>query len=885
MPAPIKPWEPSNIPTEIQAELNRRKKNRSFNYVDTGTKGAWNSATGDWEKYRGPMAPWVRLCSNGAGMRNKYYDEFPVYEKQGFVLFGGKDFYNGYGFNNTTNNPSIIGYMPDGTPHIIDNDLKTSHYPIHVPPPEIEKIHVTIQKELYRRAKVEFVCFSKQQLEYLTSYFFVPGITCILEWGWNLYNSSECLLDLTDTKKLKALNDNPYPLYTENILKSNGNYDVLFGRITDYNWSVEGNRFKCVTEITSQDRLYSGLVVDSKAEYDKKTVPTLSSKDGGGDKVDTTSPFGDLEKFVNDTMTRLIGCTNENNIPPELKNLKDYLVLHHQDTWRDYMFGVYTGPEILGNGPKKTYTLLPTYQVKESVVIEPNSDKDSDWWINLGLVMECINMHHEMLKSTSNNKKTGNNNQIFRVDIDDVVISGHPNLISTDGKVLLIPNAESPKYFYGDYGYATPLDTANSSVGIVSGAIVGTLASAGINQGAFKIKQQNDDYENLMSNSSIPPIKDAKTKKVAEAKKLLADYRLRSVCAQKDGAYRDDINELINHRRYSLNIGSLDSYAFPFKHDEYVDGSDKPYPKRYSGYLKNLYVNYSHLKKLIGNHDKIKTYGKLIEELMQSISSAAGDFWDFRLVSGPGSMEDVLAGKPATMKVVDNKFVNFINQNNSPFTFDYFDADSVLLGLDFNPTLSNAQAIRTIYAQTGGASNGITLTNGTNELLDPVSIDRLTIDNIYTPASSNPRSKTNEHEQLMRPLQSIAASSDDSKRMYQVTTKSRGGTQLVRRLVLPSTSLLKMLLDDGDEEQNPKYTGIMPGIQAQFTIQGIGGLRTFMMFLVRNLPEPYSEKNIVFRIFDIQDSIESGKWVTTITAGVIPLRNNIKARLGIDKIS
>jgi hypothetical protein len=54
-----------------------------------------------------------------------------------------------------------------------------------------------------------------------------------------------------------------------------------------------------------------------------------------------------------------------------------------------------------------------------------------------------------------------------------------------------------------------------------------------------------------------------------------------------------------------------------------------------------------------------------------------------------------------------------------------------------------------------------------------------------------------------------------------------------------------------------------------------------MMFLVRNLPEPYSEKNIVFRIVNLVENIEAGNWTTTITAGVIPLRSFIKARLGI----
>jgi hypothetical protein len=117
---------------------------------------------------------------------------------------------------------------------------------------------------------------------------------------------------------------------------------------------------------------------------------------------------------------------------------------------------------------------------------------------------------------------------------------------------------------------------------------------------------------------------------------------------------------------------------------------------------------------------------------------------------------------------------------------------------------------------------------------------------------------------------------------YQMTNRGSNGKIIIRRLVIPRVKgLLELLLDDGDEEFNPKYTGIMPGIQANFTIQGIGGLRTFMMFLVRNLPEPYSHENVIFRIVDVQEVVESGKWITTITAGLIPLREHIKERLGL----
>jgi hypothetical protein len=275
-------------------------------------------------------------------------------------------------------------------------------------------------------------------------------------------------------------------------------------------------------------------------------------------------------------------------------------------------------------------------------------------------------------------------------------------------------------------------------------------------------------------------------------------------------------------------------------------------------------------------NNNVKTYVQLIEKMLGDISDAAGGFWDFRLVSGTGK-SDQDKDEPATMKIIDYRFVSTINKG-TPFYFNYFDADSLLLGIGFKPMLSNAQAIRTIYAQTNQPDKNVVLTNGDNELLDYMFRDRLAIDtDKKTNLPSRSKKGDDQHVELMRGLQQISPPKDS----YQMTTKNDNGKILIRRLALPSSEILKLLLDDGDEEQNPKYTGIMQGIQATFTIQGIGGLRTFMMFLVRNLPEPYSHENIVFRIIDIQDSIESGKWTTVITAGVIPLRDHIKVRLGI----
>lgn len=889
MPIPLIPWEPCNIPEEIQAEFNRRKINRSLSFVKAD-KGGWNDVKGDWEKYRGPMTPWVRFCSNGAGRNNPYEGSDEYYDKQGFVFFGGKDFYSSYGFLNNkelgygVSSPGIIGYMPDGRPHVIDNDIRTSNYPIHVPPPEIEKITVTIQKELYRRATVDWVCFSPKQLEYLTPYFLVPGISCILEWGWNHFDSTS-LLDLNDITALKQFRKNPYPIYTKNILASRGNYDVLFGIITHFEWSIDGTKIRGKTEITSPDRIYAGLAVESSVIINSEGDTDTPNKNEGIQISKNLKDF--VEKDLPNIKSVVMApdpSTIEGGIGALVKYLKEQYP--ENDKWKEVLYGVFYGRDLTDKvikdttyqgswaGPKDIRVKAKDKESHDNLKYK-NAADDFDMtdqesvWITMELLCEILNLHAKELTTYSNQ-------QAFRVDISDCVIGAHPNLISTNGGVLLIPNSEAPKYFYGSWGYS-----ATETQNFTKTTVVVNRSAAEMARAPRKISPTTtetvytDEYEVLKNSDKTANFqgfgKGVEVKRKAEKEKLLADYHLWKVCSQFNAkAYRDNLDELINKIRYE-KTGKSKSFSFPFSSD--VKGPDtqvkETYPARYTGKLKDLYINVAKLQEIVKN---ARTFTEVLETVFLAISSEAGDFWDLRLVNSTGRVGQD-KNETVTQKVVDYRFIGSVNEGKV-YTFDYFDADSLLQSIRFTPTTSNAQAIRTMYAETNNPQNRVILSD-TNELLDYHFRDRLRLDVVKNLPPKD--SVANTFKEKITSLQFLKP----AEKSMQMTLRDGKGNVIVKRLVLPSRDILKLLLDDNDKENNPRYTGIMPGIQAQFTIQGIGGLRTFMYFLVRNLPEPYSHENIVFRIIDLTENIEAGKWTTTITAGILPLRNFIKRRLGL----
>ena len=96
-------------------------------------------------------------------------------------------------------------------------------------------------------------------------------------------------------------------------------------------------------------------------------------------------------------------------------------------------------------------------------------------------------------------------------------------------------------------------------------------------------------------------------------------------------------------------------------------------------------------------------------------------------------------------------------------------------------------------------------------------------------------------------------------------------------LVLPNEALLIAIMNDLDLNNNSNiYGGQQP--------QGISGLRTFQLFSLKNLPSPYSEREIICQIVDVSHKIDSGNWTTVIKAGIRSIKGK-KIKVTTDGIN
>jgi hypothetical protein len=837
MPSPIIPWLPSNIPAEIQSELTRRKTARGLNYTSNAV-ASWDKDTGDWSRYKGPMTAWARVCSNGWGTPTPETAGLPFKDQKfdypGLVMYEGEEFYTTYGFGGILKNAkgqAVLGWTPKGTPHTLIYDLATSQYPIHVPSPSLGKIEATIQKELYRRVNISWTCFSYKQLEYLTPYLLVPGISVIVEWGWNHFNPNS-LLDLTDTNLLAEYWDDPYPLYSENILLSRGNYDVIFGIITNFEWSVEGNVIKCSTEITSKDRLYSGISTNATAV--KNNTSEVSSKNVNEEY--TPEWFTNLNtlcagNFITNivTLSKYKGSIDALSLgasggSAELKSLCKKLSSQGKE---NYWRGVFTGR------PEKSVDRTGINKKD----FDYSADTTKDVWVNMGFLVEIINSCVP-IKSISNKR-----NEFFQVDIDDCPIGGHPNLISTDGSVLLIPNKLAPKYnFNGIFQYEKP-----------------QYLDRGYNP--QNLRGVPDGYNDELWH---------------------ADFTLSVVFRHINTPKRDDLDKHINKNRSSYKNVGKDGFEFPFISTAKIGKMEIP---RYRyGYFKDLYFNLNEFHRIVKGLTKQDSYTTIYNKIFEKISSACRGYWDLSLVEG--SSRD--GGGVPTMKVVDSKMIPIRNGDDKPYYFNYGEADSIIQSISFKPALSTAMATRIIFSEQNSDGSKMSISSD-GDLLDYQFRDMiLSRKDNKDPAGDLQDNNTDRKTALNKTRESLQSLNPPPDGSYPMTINKSGVSKPPPesiqhlRLVLPNEEFLTLLLDDKDTDNNSRYVGVQPNITAEIRLLGIGGLRTFQMFFIRNLPKPYSDKNIVFRIVDIQQEIENGNWITIIRAGIIPLKGSIKKALNVE---
>ena len=931
-----RPWAPHPIPPWIIKEFGRRQNDVGFDYPVNVT---WTD-DGTWQNYKGPLTAWVRVFSNGTG-RISEKSNYP--EKSGFILQGGQGFDKVYGI---PTNKNILGYDSEGDEHTLNlsSDGNLVSFPNSISPdnrtvqkflpiPGITSIDAVLQKERIRKITVNWKCYGYAQLEYMTPYFLTPKISAFVEFGWNHFNPVS-LLDLrkTNLNKLKDLFLTGSALYDENIRNSYGLYDVTMGIISGFDFSSQdGITFDCKTEILSKHANYSGVLVNSAAKV---------SSDSEKSSVQST-----FAEYLDKRLTKLPNCilNNRNFMQPlDKEEEKSKSFLSSNFPFYKYNNGNYTNTD--GNPrPEDRIFLGRRNEYKDSSIKKGSSKYDWDYsdqkdvWVTFGFLVELANIFFTKEIVVANSANTGSTPPtyyLYEIDVEDVKIGAHPNLISCDGSVLLIPNYQAPKFNMGyqyptgnaddnDYQKQFSATKSNPSLFLTNSTPIKLQDIKTLNPAdktlfkIFRTGRKPKVVQEPLDTGLINRIKWtfgagtlAQTEK--ESDKPLPPYII----------MRDDLDKIINRFRYRSEPPGSRSFPQGKKDDE------SNIEAGYWGYLKDLYINKNVIVECAKSADTVE---KFYNSLLDKINNAAGKLWELAVIEDSDD-----SGK---LKIIDKKFVQY--NKLKIYQFDIGATNKFVKSLNFTAQLSNVAANQVISSastnkSTDGSPNGEVTSNQVMQFpygdrfnigvpLKPRKVDEnletlkqlqnspenaggnkggsyimsfkqyesgpsrasaaaaagsrtttpLNPNNPTPPsraAASAPRTTTPLNPNNPAPPSRAAASAPRTTTSSETPTGKETGWNIVN-LVLPNESLLIALMNDMDFKNSSNiYGGQQPGFTVEMTLQGISGLRTFQLFSLKNLPSPYSEREIICQVIDITHKVENGNWTTTLKAGIRSIR-------------
>jgi hypothetical protein len=257
-------------------------------------------------------APWIRMCSNAVPRvdidGNDVSSQYAEYT-DAKALFGEAPsnitrfshvLYGGLGQVHSANSAEVTierarsffqNYInPYNHGKNLESDVLLSPENRLRPAPGITNLDVTYKGDMgaLKRATVAFKCHTLDDLERMEKFYMYPGIKVLVEWGWsiNTAGTEYASAPITgvplgdDTLKSPA---KVYAAIQAEKVKSGGCYDGLFGTIINFNWSLNSDKsFDCITTLADiGDSIFTANINTPFHTMKKKAADEAKSDDGG----------------------------------------------------------------------------------------------------------------------------------------------------------------------------------------------------------------------------------------------------------------------------------------------------------------------------------------------------------------------------------------------------------------------------------------------------------------------------------------------------------------------------------------------------------------------------------------------------------------------------
>lgn len=869
----------------VRNEFARREQNFGMYYTENGefadNVGITDNGDGTFTMqkefgdsyddtiYRGPKAAWMRVISNAIGPDPDVKDG-KIY---GFEMHGwhGKNggssedpvgFHEQYGFDKNSGQATDEaktylgrGWKGEGKGaqmcrhEILEADFK------HRPSPGITSI-ASEDKEPgrnYREVTINFVVWSRNQLDYMDKYFFKLGVTICTEWGWNTYPRNGVVVDPTDlgknitkvegskikknpsllekVNKMRELDEEKTvkltngdiednvmyrtgsgtgmiglftdPVYANNHLKKGkGNYSFHIGMVSNYSYSLrEDGGYDCEVKVTSAAKMAAGL--DNQA--------TKVEKDKNSDEREEH-----FKLFVETKLNEVLeGDTDPNEI------------------WDGFDEGV---DDIAEEIADPEFSQGRYFQFDQSISGKDTYHSDhEDSYITLGFLIAIVNRFFE---KTSQETNIGT----YKFEIESSRCCAHPNIKSTDGKVLLIPNMMSPrrnnKKSERETSYSDTVENDITSwVGKGENAeSVLTIINASLNK-----KNPAGDLKSALERSP-----------------------------------RDNLHKVFGSAADALGKPNA---VRPFPDFATVNGLPT---LGYSGRISDLFVNYNIVRDAVSNGSNIT---EILKDILKKVSDAAGGVWDFDLV-GPNTSSP----NNTEVAIVDRRFPGMatsydLQKENQAYRFKSHLKNSIVKGMSLDVSVATEVAGMVVFSEPESEDEDDEDTDDSGDNPQTSFYSRGREDRLLKQCKSP--DKTMRNKKIKKPkedkgfFQSVGESigllddeediEDEAK--FIIGSPSVGTRWLadhdIECVDIDRERMVRSMKKDDNKLNCIKNNMPLDGCEISISLDGIEGIRLLDVFTCTGVPTHYF-MNGLWRTQSVSHNVSDNNWITEIKGEYIP---------------
>ena len=804
-----------------------------------GSSALWNQG--------GPngLTPWIRVISGvkgkGEGKENGLILQ-SNYPEDGFnIRYGG-----------TKNQPSgVVGFDLKGNPVKEKTGRKLR------PSPIITNLNIDETDIGRKKTKFDIICYSLEHMEEVAKYFLNPGFTVLVEWGWNTKDARKAWCGYESTtggtaRGAVSIEDivayNNFKHIKEKREKANYEYDATLGFITDGGLEFGDNEtFKISVTLTSIGEVAEYMQNHTSTKKDGQTsTPTL---DTNPDDEKEPIPEGEnhLEVYFNYLLNDLPYDKKAILSDEEKKPLLKLGSIKEQEPDNGY----HDISSLVNFNRKMIETTNSTGGLKATRETENNSVKvhssqnssiiDEDRYIRFELAVDILNSNIYDLDGTKDNKSS------LVINIQDSFIGGHPNMFSTDGSKLFIPNTQAPDFSLDELLFT-----------------------------------KDKDAEEI--------------KNIIEWKKDGMVKNTMNMCPEPDGTIYYKGTRITNGSNtphafpstYDLNTKEIDDYKDFYNLDDTME--TVKCDKGYWGWLKNLYINYDFF---LDTMVKPNLFTKdILYELLNGMSTACGNQWKFQIVENPAKDEN----GPTELTVIDEYFTGLANLNITDNIFQLRGTTSPFLSADFKTDVPKAQQNSIIQKRLAQDNSFRTGDNGgyNDDLNRNVFGDKTLKDEVLLKISpittkdlqTNKKDETQEIDSdeinkknkefflkrgtiiFKKPYQYGKAFDKDGSNMYVtkefISIAAWNDPDLLKQCRVNAYAKKR---EEGQENLNIPY-GLA---EVSFQVHGISGFKRGDYLQYEGLPNNF-KTDAIYQVHEISHEVSNGGWFTNITTKMRPYK-------------